>query len=236
MNKLMSSAVLAAILALPSYALAETSPKAGSRDSRITYVTYQEGQVVQIRTKVTNITTVEVGQGEQILTISGGDTESFQFDKLEAPNILTIKPVVDGAATNITVETNRRLYFLSAVAARGTPNWHVKFSTPGESRSRGARAPQPVSSVSEPVKTMRYKVSRSTRGAEFAPVAVSDDGRRTFFHIPAGAPLPTVFRADAKGLEYTVNTSSNGTIITASGRSERWVLRYGDDFVCVTGE
>lgn len=236
MNKFISSAVLAAILAIPSQSLAEVRPKAGSRDSRITYATFQEGQVFQIQTKVTNITTVELGQGEQILTISGGDTASFQFDKLEASNIMTIKPVIEGAATNVTVETNRRLYFLAATEGRGTPNWHVKFSTPGDSGRRSTRAPQPVAAAAEPARTMRYRVSRSTRGADFAPIGISDDGRRTFFHIPADAPMPTVFRADAKGLEYTVNTTASGTIITASGRSERWVLRFGDEYVCVTGE
>ena len=38
--------------------------------------------------------------------------------------------------------------------------------------------------------------------------------------------MPTIFRADAKGQEYSVNSSVRGTTITVSTRSERWVLRY----------
>ena len=49
-----------------------------------------------------------------------------------------------------------------------------------------------------------------------------------------GAPMPTIFRADAKGQEYSVNSAARGTTIIVSTRSERWVLRYGDEYVCVT--
>ena len=70
----------------------------------------------------------------------------------------------------------------------------------------------------------------------FAPVSISDDGRKTTFIIPPGAPMPTIFRADAKGQEYSVNSAVRGTKITVSTRSERWVLRYGDEYVCVTAE
>ena len=48
--------------------------------------------------------------------------------------------------------------------------------------------------------------------------------------------MPTIFRADAKGQEYSVNSAVRGTTITVSTRSERWVLRYGDEYVCVTAE
>ena len=54
--------------------------------------------------------------------------------------------------------------------------------------------------------------------------------------IEPGAPMPTIFRADAKGQEYSVNSAVRGTRITVSTRSERWVLRYGDEYVCVTAE
>jgi len=48
--------------------------------------------------------------------------------------------------------------------------------------------------------------------------------------------MPVIFRADAKGQEYSVNSAVRGTRITVSTRSERWVLRYGDEYVCVTAE
>ncbi|MCA0424783.1 MAG: conjugal transfer protein TrbG, partial [Proteobacteria bacterium] len=42
--------LVASLTALP--ALAETSPKSGSHDARVTYATYQEGQVYRITTRL----------------------------------------------------------------------------------------------------------------------------------------------------------------------------------------
>ena len=82
---------------------------------------------------------------------------------------------------------------------------------------------------------MTYRVLNRKGAAEFAPVGISDDGKKTLFQIPPGAPIPSIFRADARGRETSVNSSVNGTIITVGARSERWVLRYGDEYVCVEG-
>jgi type IV secretion system protein VirB9 len=236
MNKpLILAASTAAILALPCAALAEARPKAGSRDSRVTYAQFVDGQVYDVRTRIRNITLIELGQGEQIRSVAAGDLESFKVEKLEGPNVFTIKPVVEGAATNVTVETNRRLYFLQVSEGRGTPNWVVKFSVPGEGRA-AQKAPQVRPLPEAPPKKMRYAVSRTTRRVGFAPIGVSDDGQKTYFQIPSGAPMPAVFRADDVGLEYAVNSKTEGSVITVAGRSQRWVLRYGDDYVCVTGE
>ena len=82
---------------------------------------------------------------------------------------------------------------------------------------------------------MTYRVLNRKGAAEFAPVGISDDGKRTLFQVPPGAPIPSVFRADARGRETSVNSSVNGTVITVGARSERWVLRYGDEYVCIEG-
>jgi len=226
---------IAALIALtvPAAALAEARPRAGGNDSRVTYATFQEGQVYTVHTRVRNVTLVELGDGETIRSIAIGDSEAFQVDKLEGPNVFTIKPVLDGASTNLTVETNRRFYFINVVeSSRVTPNWSVKFTVPGSggTRSRAASAAAIPAEV-----PMTYRVLNRKGAAEFAPVGISDDGKRTLFQIPPGAPIPSVFRADAKGRETSVNSSVNGTIITVGARSERWVLRYGDEYVCIEG-
>ena len=142
---MMRFTTIAALIALsvPAAALAEARPRAGSNDSRLTYATFQEGQVYTIHTRVRNVTLVELGDGETIRSIAIGDSEAFQVDKLEGSNVFTIKPVLDGASTNLTVETNRRFYFINVVeSARVTPNWSVKFTVPGSggTRSRAASA------------------------------------------------------------------------------------------------
>ena len=221
-------------LSLPALAHAEARPRAGGNDSRLTYATFQEGQVYTINTRVRNVTLVELGDGETIRSIAIGDSEAFQVEKLEGSNVFTVKPVLEGVSTNLTVETNRRFYFIHAVeSSRATPHWSVKFTVPGSggSRSRGATAAAAIPAEVP----MTYRVLSRRGAAQFAPVGISDDGKRTLFQIPPGAPIPSVFRADARGREYSVNTSVNGTVITVGARSERWVLRHGDAHVCVEG-
>ena len=222
--------LLLSMTALP--VLAETAPKPGSHDARVTYATYQEGQVYRINTRLRNVTLVELGTGVQIQSIAIGDLESFKIDKLERANLFIIKPVVAGATTNLTVETQRNIYFLQVTeGGRGEPNYSVKFTVPGSTRATAAGSEIPASLP------MRYKIMKKGRALPgFAPVSISDDGRKTTFVIPPGAPMPTIFRADAKGQEYSVNSSVRGTTITVSTRSERWVLRYGEEYVCVTAE
>lgn len=222
--------LLISMTALP--ALAETAPKPGSHDARVTYATYQEGQVYRINTRLRNVTLVELGEGEKIQSIAIGDLESFKIDKLERANLFIIKPVVAGATTNLTVETQRNIYFLQVTeGGRGEPNYSVKFTVPGSTRVATTGSEIPASLP------MTYKIMKKGRAMPgFAPVSISDDGRKTTFVIPPGAPMPTIFRADAKGQEYSVNSSVRGTTITVSTRSERWVLRYGEEYVCVTAE
>jgi type IV secretion system protein VirB9 len=222
--------LLLSMTALP--VLAETAPKPGSHDARVTYATYQEGQVYRINTRLRNVTLVELGEGEKIQSIAIGDLESFKIDKLERANLFIIKPVVAGATTNLTVETQRNIYFLQVTeGGRGNPNYSVKFTVPGSTRAATPGSEIPASLP------MSYKIMKKGRALPgFAPVSISDDGRKTTFVIPPGAPMPTIFRADAKGQEYSVNSSVRGTTITVSTRSERWVLRYGEEYVCVTAE
>ncbi len=235
MNRTLIATTLAA-MTLPALAHAEISPRAGSRDGRITYATYQEGQVYTVPTRMRNITMIELGDGETIRSIAAGDTESFQVEKLEGGNVFTIKPVLDGAQTNVTVETNRRFYFLNVVEGKRQPSWSVKFSVPGSGSGRGTRAANIVTAPEAPLPRMRYRIINRTQGAAFSPVAISDDGTKTYFQIPRGAATPTVFRVDAKGREYAVNSTMKDAVIVVSGRSERWVVRYGDDHACILGK
>ena len=222
--------LLASLTALP--ALGETAPKPGAHDPRVTYASYQEGQVYRITTRLRSVTLVELGDGEKIQSIAIGDLESFKIDKLERSNLFIIKPVVAGAMTNLTVETQKNIYFLQITeSAKTSPNYSVKFTVPGSGRAASIGTEIPASPP------MTYKIMKKARALPaFAPVSMSDDGRKTSFVIAPGAPMPTIFRADAKGHEYSVNSAVRGTTITVSSRSERWVLRYGEDYVCVTAE
>lgn len=78
-----------------------------------------------------------------------------------------------------------------------------------------------------------YTMSAKSRGSEIAPVQVWDDGQRTYFRFDPDAPTPSIYRADARGREYIVNARTDGTVSVVGRRSDRWVIRYGDQYICI---
>ena len=61
---LFSVGLVAGLTALPAFA--ETAPKPGSHDARVTYATYQEGQVYRINSRLRNVTLVESSPRDQL--------------------------------------------------------------------------------------------------------------------------------------------------------------------------
>ncbi|MEM7518984.1 MAG: TrbG/VirB9 family P-type conjugative transfer protein, partial [Planctomycetota bacterium] len=55
----------------------------------------------------------------------------------------------------------------------------------------------------------------------------------TYFAFPRNAPVPAIFRY-TNGRERTVNTQATEEgVIRVSGVNRQWVLRIGDEVVCI---
>ena len=210
--------------ALPSLALAEVTPGRGSHDERVRVASYVDGQVYRINTTLLNVTTVEFAPGETISSIVAGDTVGFQFDGIPGGRAFAVKPTASGVRTNLTVYTNLRSYYFNVVEVTEPTYYVIRFAYPG------AAAATPRNAVARGAPNSRYGASGE---AEFRPLAVYDDGTFTYFQIPRAAPLPAILRVGPEG-ERTVNatTQANG-VVRVSGVSARWVLRIGDQVVCV---
>jgi type IV secretion system protein VirB9 len=218
------SAVIAALtLLLSNAALAEVQPRRGTHDARVRLATFQDGQVYQIRTSLTHVTSIEFGPGETIRSIIAGDTEGFLLDGVPGGQAFAIKPVVAGAHTNITVYTNRRSYYFNVTEASSPTFYVIRFHYPEAARDEPrAIARQPDNHA--------YGVS--TR-SEITPMEIWDDGTFTYFRFESGAPVPAIFRWSA-GRERSVNAiAQDDGVIRVSGVNARWVLRLGDAEVCI---
>ena len=125
--------------ALPTTTLAEATPQGGPLDIRIRYAVYNVNQVFRIETDLRHSTTIHFGRGERFEAVIVGDTESFQVDPIpELGNVLTIKPHVAGASTNMTVITNRRTYSFhlreGSIPNRTGMFFEVRFQYPDEAQ------------------------------------------------------------------------------------------------------
>ena len=193
-------------LALPVAAFAEVTPQGGALDIRIRTAVYDENQVYRIETDLRHSTTIHFGAGERFEAVIVGDTESFQVDPIpELGNVLTIKPHVANASTNMTVITNRRTYSFhlreGSIPNRTGMFFEVRFRYPDEER-RTAAASHPKGF--EAPRNYNYRVS----------------GEGDFF------------KADDQGRERTVNWTQQGNTVRVLGVNTYWTLRIGDEAIC----
>ena len=217
--------------ALPTLVSAEATPQGGPLDIRIRYATYNENQVFRIETDLRHSTTIHFGRGERFEAVIVGDTESFQVDPIpELGNVLTIKPHVAQASTNMTVITNRRSYSFhlreGSIPNRTGMFFEVRFKYPEEARRSGPSTAKGF----EALRSYAYLVSGES---DFRPSSVYDDGRYTYFTFPENTRQPAIFKADDQGRERTVNWTQDGNTVRVLGVNDYWTLRIDGEALCI---
>lgn len=220
-NRLIGATLAICTSAVP--AMAEVTPAAGRHDSRVRNATWQDGQVYRVNVGMMRVTSVEFGPGEEIVSIVAGDTVGFNFDGVPGGRALVVKPTIAGGATNMTVYTNRRAYYLQLHEAGPRADYVVRFGGGVSAKSPQGGASTPQNTRLNPT-TPWHGYAASARNAAL-PRQVWDDGDFTYFRFPRGAQLPAIFKT-SNGPERTVNstTMADGTI-RVSGISPYWVLR-----------
>ena len=224
----------------PSPAAAEATPRGGATDPRIRTAVYDPDQVYVIETDLAHATTIRLGPGERFAAVAVGDTESFQVDPIpELGNVVTIKPHVAGASTNMTVITDARSYNFHLREGRSRAKFfEVRFSYPGGSGRRAA-ARDDTSKLPGGAATARGSSGPVNGGylasgsQDFRPTQVWDDGRHTYFRFAPEARQPAIFKADAQGRERSVNWTQMGDVVRVRGLSRDWTLRIGEEAICI---
>jgi len=217
----------------PAIVGAEATPQGGPKDIRIRYAVYDEQQVFRIETDLRHSTTIQFGRGERFEAVIVGDTESFQVDPIpELGNVLTIKPHVQNASTNMTVITNRRTYSFhlreGSIPGRTGMFFEVRFRYPEDERRTRGSSSQPKGFQAP--RTYSYKIAGD---GDFRPVSVYDDGRFTYFTFSETGRQPAIFKADSRGRERTVNWTQQGNTVRVSGVNVYWTLRLGEEALCI---
>lgn len=231
MKAFLVSVAMACGAALPSASFAEMQPISYSSDPRIRYFTYDRNDVYRLDTFMRFITSIEFERGEVIESVQAGDSASWEITRLNRGDVLAIKPLIEGAATNITVYTDRRVYTFevrsrSAQAGSRALNYRVSFRYPEvEARRRTQQAER----ASRPMDTDYFAAG----AAEFAPTRVYSDGVSTYFTFPPNAPRPSIFRVDARGRESIVNVRQTRNGARIDSVSDLWTVRIGDEEICI---
>ncbi len=245
-NNLITAVVISAAFSSP-VALAEKIPMNGSADSRIKTVAYNAHDVVTVTAHYGFSSMIEFGPGEEILTISIGDTVAWTY--LETENRLFLKPVEEKANTNMQVITSRRVYNFALVAKKAQSHhssdltFTLNFRYPqDEIAAQQQRLAQKAAERNHPsivvpehsFQAGDVNMEYTRKGSELiAPRRVFDDGEFTYFAFNETVPTPAIFAVDSEKNETLVNFHKKGKYIVVQRLAAQFTLRHGNDVTCV---
>lgn len=207
---------------LPSGILAERAPQTMGQDARVRDVIYSASDVIRVDTHLRVNTAIELGAGERINQVLLGDSESYEVEVLSNRNTVSVKPVVSGAATNMTIYTSRRaISFFLTEGRTQTPTFRVVVTFPADAPVAAAR---PAGG-----RDLGYQLSGDS---EIRPIRVWNDGTSTFFEF-LGNIRPSVFGLNTEGFEITQNSQTRGTVVRVEGVRTAYAIRIGAEYICI---
>lgn len=226
------SATLFAGLLFAVPALADQAAQPSSSDPRIRYSAYGEHTVYRLDLYLKRVTAIQFSDSEVVESILIGDSASWEVVNLKNGHVLSIKPILPSASTDLTVYTDRRVYTFElhslgeySPGVGAPPIFRTIFTYPADKKpAAGSLRPKPE------YINASYLVSGR---AEFRPMWVQDDGYQTSFFLPANAPRPAIFKVGAKGEEQLINSRTQGSRVIVDGTSDSWVLRIDNRTICV---
>jgi type IV secretion system protein VirB9 len=241
MRRWLGVAVLGVALGVGSELRAEQTPPPGKRDPRVRVIDYDAEQVVRLRGFVGYQIHLQFEDGEQFVNLAAGDMAAL--DVGSEGHHLMLKPKAEKVGTNLTLLTSRRVYHFDYSAVRqvvtpATPDvvYSLRFRYPEAPRSQGAVStaatddgPQ-TERVSAPV--MINRAYRMCGRAALRPLAIHDDGVRTYFEFGPRAELPAIFVRGEEG-ESLVNYTVEAERIVVHRVAPAFTLRRGRTSACV---
>jgi type IV secretion system protein TrbG len=180
---------------------------------------YADGALYQVYTSPGRVTVIALQQGEELVTVSAGDTVRWIVGDTASGsgatlrvNIL-VKPTRVGLKTNLVVTTNRRTYLLelssTPQAWMASASWDYPkdrmLALQKQAQQAQASAPVETGMTLEQIK-FRYAVSGDS--PPWKPLRAFDDGERVYIQFPGGiaqGELPPLFVIGPHGDGQLVN-------------------------------
>lgn len=229
-----NAAVTAAVLMLASATVgAATFPRALATDPRIKQLQFDPNQVVEVVGVYGAVTTIQFAPGEKILNKAIGDSIAWQTRKFR--NHIVIKPVEADARTNMTITTDRNVYYFNLTSTKdpSKATYAVRFVYPkAEDDDDGdADSSTPTGFQQPRFVNSDYLVSGSEDA--FGLQRVADDGQFTYFLFAADKSKPAVYVVDEDGTEVLPEIRREGPYLVVPQMANRFTIRDGNRVLCV---
>ncbi|GAC1627108.1 MAG: P-type conjugative transfer protein TrbG [Nevskia sp.] len=180
---------------------------------------YADGALYQVYTSPGRVTVIVLQEGEELVTVSAGDTVRWIVGDTASGagatlrvNIL-VKPTRVGLATNLVITTNRRTYLLELSSTPQAWMASVSWDYPKDrilalqKQAQQAQAAAPVDSGLT-LEQIRFRYAISGDSPPWKPLRAFDDGQRVYIQFPGGitqGELPPLFVIGPQGDGQLVN-------------------------------
>ncbi|NPC57779.1 P-type conjugative transfer protein TrbG [Caenimonas soli] len=180
---------------------------------------YSEGALYQLYASPGRVTVVTLQHGEELVTVSAGDTVRWIVGDTASGagatsrvNIL-VKPIRSGLKTNLVITTNRRVYLLELSSTERTWMASVSWDYPADRMIALQKQAQRVEAAA-PVDTgmtldrLKFRYEITGGSPPWRPLRAFDDGEKVYIQFPGGiaqGELPPLFVIGAQGDGQLVN-------------------------------
>lgn len=214
---------VAAEPASPASRVARANRAARVQPSRYGYVNatqvwpYASGSLYQVYTSPGKVTDIALQEGEQLTSVSAGDTVRWVIGDTtsgigETARVhILVKPTRPALRTNLVVNTDRRTYHLELAATPETWMASVSWDYP-QDRLLAIQAPrietEAAATADIPVERLRFRYTIFGDKPPWLPISAFDDGSKVYIQFPAAiaqGELPPVFVIGPGGESQLVN-------------------------------
>lgn len=180
---------------------------------------WADGALYQVYTSPGRVTLVALQEGEELVTVSAGDTVRWIVGDTTSGTGATqrvqvlIKPTRAGLRTNLVITTNRRTYLLELSSSPQAWMASVSWDYPKDrmlalqKQAQAARIAAPVD-AGLTLEQLKFRYAISGDAPSWKPVRAFDDGQKVYVQFPAGiaqGELPPLFVIGRQGDGQLVN-------------------------------
>ncbi|MEI7668521.1 MAG: P-type conjugative transfer protein VirB9, partial [Pseudomonadota bacterium] len=230
------------VLSVNNVSYASISPVPIATDARIKTVLYSPNEIIKYTGYYNFQSSIVFADDETIGTISLGFSGAWQLNPVG--NRLFIKPVEQDATTNMTLITNKHVYFFELHASEAKDisdkniSYEVRIVYPSEETSGASFHPLDRVPDLQSEDLNKYNFRYTVSGSEdITPLRIFDDGEFTYFQFhDINGEIPAFFLVNKEGDESIINYRTRGPYIVVERVTSRYTLRHGKSVVCVFNE
>lgn len=216
-------------------------PRVGGKDGRFGTYVYKPNTIYKYTGYYLVQTFIEFGKEETIGTITMGDPTAWEIKNMGSK--LFLKPIADYPETNMTIMTNKHIYYFE-LTAKETEElnddgvlYSLHFVYPDDNDKTIVKFPvvREKTDLPDLSDLSKYNFDYEFAGNDnIAPVKVFDNGEFTYLEFRnKNAELPAIFLVDSQGYESLVNFRIAGDYIIVEQVADQFTLRNGPDVVCI---